>query len=485
MPTSVVQQRESILPAKSLVLPSSFMHASSRGKLVVPRHIITIERFVLRALAEGDQMLTIEAPVRCGKSVYIDWHFPAWLMGTFPHKHVGLASHEQTFATSWGAKARDTLLEFGSSFGVQIKRDIRSRGWWETEGHDGSMRSFGMDGGGITGRGFDVLILDDLIKNAAEAESETHRKTQVEFLRGTAMQRLEPGGLLIVMMARWHEDDLIGFVHREMPGQFKRLRLPAIAEEPTEEFPEPDAMGRKPGEALWPQRFPLGVLARRRKRAGEYYFNANYQQRPSPPQGSVFQRTWWKRWLTLPDAFDQECWSWDMSFKSKDDSSFVVGQKWGQRAADFYLQRQVRGQWDFPTTKKILSAEVTNPAHAGAASTILIEDKANGPAIISDLRHEIGGLIPVSVPPESKAARARSISGYAEAGNIWLPDSSLPEALDQDYEPWVPGFIDEHANFPRGAHDDQVDTHSQAIREMLDRGAGSVVVPSGDLPPRG
>lgn len=485
MSSVAVQQRESVLPAASLTLPSVFMHASSRGRLIVPRHIVTIERFLLDALVKGDQMITIEAPVRCGKSVYVDWHFPSWLLGTFPHKHVGLASHEQGFAQSWGAKCRDTLIEFGGSFGVQVKRDIRSRGWFEMEGHEGSMRSFGMEGGGITGRGFDVLILDDLIKNAAEAESETIRKTQIDFLRGTAMNRLEPGALLIVMMARWHEDDLIGWVHREMPGQFRRLRLPAIAEEPTPEFPGPDPMGRKPGEPLWPQRFPLTALARRRKRAGEYYFNANYQQRPSPPQGSVFQRTWWKRWSVLPEGFDTMLWSWDMSFKGKDDSSFVVGGVWGMTGADFYLLWQTRGQWDFPTTKRRLIQAIEDPRFAGARSTVLIEDKANGPAIIADLQHEVGGLIPVSVPPESKVARARSIAGYVESGNTYLPDADHPYALDDDSEPWVPGYIDEHANFPRGAHDDQVDQTSQALRELLDRGVGSIVVPTGDLPARG
>jgi len=334
-------QRESILPAESLVLPSSFMLAASRGRLRVPMHIVVVEQFILRAIVQGDQLLTIELPVRTGKSTYVDHYLPAWFIGTFPHKHVGLASHEAGFASSWGAKARDTMFEFGSSFGVQVSRDVRSRSWWEIEGQGGSMRSFGIAGGGITGRGFDLLILDDLIKNAADAESEVHRDAQWEFLQGTAMSRLEPGeydatksrmnpgATLIVMMARWHEDDLIGRIHREMPGQWQRLRLPAIAEAPDEEYPEPDAMGRAPGEPLWPSRFPIENLQRRRARSGEYYFNALYQQRPSSPTGSIFQRKWWQRWRALPEHFDFACWSWDMSFKDKADSSFVVGQVWG------------------------------------------------------------------------------------------------------------------------------------------------------------
>lgn len=467
---SAVQQRESVLPAESLVLPSSFMLASSRGLYVLPRHVMVMEQFILDALRAGDQMVTIEAPVRHGKSVYVDHFLPAWFLGTFPYKHVGIASHEQQFATSWGAKARDTLNEFGSSFGVQVTRDTRSRAWWEMQDYGGSMRSFGIKGGGITGRGFDLLILDDLIKNAADADSEIMREAQIEFLRGTAMTRLEPGALLIVMMARWHEDDLIGHVHREMPGQFRRLRLPAIAEQPSAEFPA-DPMGREPGEALWPQRFPIDNLQRRRERSGEYWFNALYQQRPSSPTGSVFRRDWWRSFDEAP-VLDAMAWSWDMSFKDSEDSSYVVGQVWGMRGADFYVLHQVRGQWDYPMTKRTLMAHVTDPRWQQARSTVLIEDKANGPAIIADLRHELGGLIAVQTGSDSKLSRARSISGYVEAGNVYLPAEA----------DWRSGFIEEHAAFPKGAHDDQVDALSQAMRELLKRRGGSVAEPIGDLP---
>ena len=385
------------------------------------------------------------------------------------------------------------MIEFGPSFGIRVSRDVRSRAWWEIEGHGGSMRSFGISGGGITGRGFDLLILDDLIKNAADAESEVHRDAQWEFLTGTAMSRLEPGeyndrlarmnpgATMIVMMARWHEDDLIGRIHREMPGQWRRLRLPAISEEQDEEYPEPDAMGRQPGEPLWPSRFPLENLARRRERSGEYFFNALYQQRPSSPTGTIFKRSWWRRWNTLP-VFDHAGWSWDMSFKDKEDSSFVVGQLWGVRGADFFLRRQVRGQWGFSETKAILSREVANPLYADAASTVLIEDKANGTAIIDDLRSVIGGLIPVQTGQDSKIARARSITGYVEGGNVYLPEAGVEASFDDDGAAWVPAFINEHAAFPRGANDDQVDATSQGIRELLKRTGGSVAAPTGELP---
>lgn len=469
--TLAAAQRYSVLPSEALTLPTAFMAATSRGRFVVPLHIVEIERWVLAAIAAGDQMLTIEAPVRCGKSVYVDWHLPAWYLGRFPDKQVGIASHEATFAESWGAKARDTLIEFGSSFGVSVHRDIRSRSWWEIEDYGGSMRTFGIKGGGITGRGFDLLILDDLLKNAADADSEVIRDSQWEFLQGTAMSRLEPGATLIVLGARWHEDDLIGRIHRDLPGRFRRLRMPAIAEPPSVEFPDPDVLGREPGEPLWPQRFPLANLERRRELSGSYFFNALYQQRPSSPEGTIFHREWWRRSNGAPLAFDQVLWSWDMSFKDTSDSSFTVGQAWGRSGADFHLLHQVRGQWDYPTMKRALVAQVTDPRWQAAASTVLIEDKANGSAVIADLKHELAGLIPVQTGADSKVARARSVSGYVEAGNVYLPEQA----------DWVDAFIDEHAAFPRGVHDDQVDAMSQALRGLLARRGASVWVPTGDV----
>lgn len=443
------------------------MHASSRGRLAIPRHIAYIEDAIIDALLAGDRMLTIEAPIRHGKSFYTDWHLPAWYLGSFPHKNVVLSSYEARFAASWGARARDTLKEFGASFGVEVDQDIASRDWWQIARHGGSMRSMGI-GGPITGKGADLLIIDDPVKNAAEADSEVFREAHWDWLQGTALGRLEPGGVVILMMARWHEDDLIGRVHREMPGQWARIRLPALAE-------ANDPLGRLEGEALWPERLPVEALERRRQRLGPYFFNALLQQDPSPPLGTIFQRSWWQRYTQAP-SFDMMAWSWDFAFKKTDDSSFVVGQVWGKRGADYYLLHQVRARMSYPEMKTTLKDQVRDPQWAAARSTIWIEDKANGSAIIDDLKHELGGLIPVETGADSKTARARSISGYVEAKNVYLPAEAG----------WVADYIDEHAKFPKGAHDDQVDATSQALRKFIDQGTGAIATFTGQsLPPRG
>lgn len=455
---------------ESLVLPSLLMTATSQGRFTAPPHIQAIEDYILAAVIKGDQLLTIEAPVRHGKSFYVDWHLPLWYLGQFPHTNVGIASYEHRFAASWGQRTRDSMIEFGANFGVAVNPEVQSREWWETM-HKGSMRSMGV-GGAITGKGFNLFIVDDPIKNAAEADSEVYRNAHWDWLQSTVLTRLEPGAVCIVMMARWHEDDLIGRIHREMPNEWQRLRLPAIAE-------ADDPLGRPEGEPLWPRRYGVQNLARRKRRVGAYYFNALYQQRPSPPQGAIFQRQWWKRYTVLP-TLEQKAWSWDMSFKDADESSYVVGQLWGRAGADFYLIHQVRARMDFPSTKAALRA-----AHAdtrwGSVPLVLVEDKANGPAIIADLRHEIPGLVAVQTGSDSKVGRAQAISPYVESGNVYLPerDENLHEPLDAD---WVPAFIDECASFPKGAHDDQVDACSQGISQLAKRMGAMVVTPMGDLP---
>lgn len=456
--------RSTRLAPEACALPSLFMDATSKGLLTCPPHVAMIEDFVIDAIRRGDQLLTIEAPVRHGKSVYVDWHLPVWYLGTFPDRNVGLASYEHRFAAGWGARCRDMMFEFGESFGVRVAPDVRSREWWEIEHHGGSMRSMGI-GGSITGKGFHLFLIDDPIKNAAEANSEVTRDAHWEWLQSTVLTRLEPGAVCILMMARWHEDDLIGRVHREMPNEWQRLRLPAFAE-------AGDPLGRPLGAPLWPRRFNTRELERRKRIVGEYWFNALYEQRPSPPTGRIFHRRWWKEWRELPGQIDQWCWSWDMSFKDGKESSFVVGQLWARKGANFYLVHQIRDRMDYPTTKAAVKAAYADQRWPDAR-LILVEDKANGPAIIADLKNEIPGLVAVSTGSDSKISRATAVSPYVEAGNVYLPEPSGAR--------WIGAFIDELAAFPLGANDDQVDAFSQALNQLSKRAGALVVAPYGTL----
>lgn len=462
------QTRREILPAETLQLPSTFMVATSRERLTIPPHISLMEDLVVDAIAKGDQLLTIEIPVRHGKSWYLDHHLPAWYLGMFPHRNVGLASYEHRFAASWGQRARDSMIAHGGSFGVEVDPNVRSRDWWQIDRYGGAMRSMGV-GGPITGKGFDLLIIDDPVKNRAEAESEVYREAHWDWLQSTALTRLEPGGVCVLAMARWHEDDLVGRVHQEMPREWTRLSIPAIAE-------VDDPLGRQPGEALWPARYPIERLERIQRRVGAYWFSALYQQRPSPPTGRIFQRGDWQTYHVAQDpaSFDRLVWSWDMAFKGNADSDYVVAQAWGRRGGDFYLLHQQRARLDYPATKAQVQANYHDPRWQ-AVRRVLIEDKANGSAIISDLRHDVPGLVPVQVP-DGKIARAHRISPYVASHNVYLPSPELA--------PWVGAFIDEAAAFDHGAHDDQVDAFTQAVSDLAAWNESSVSVPMGSLPDR-
>jgi predicted phage terminase large subunit-like protein len=191
---------------------------------------------------------------------------------------------------------------------------------------------------------------------------------------------------------------------------------------------------------------------------GSYEWSALYQQRPSPAEGAIFLRHWWKYYDENPadiaSGMDGIVQSWDMAFKDAKDADYVVGQVWGRKDANRFLLDQTRARLDFPAT---LRAVLSLSAKWPKTTHIYIEDKANGPAVISTLQSKIQGLIPVN-PEGGKVARANAVTGQIESGNVYLPSPSRAK--------WIEDFIEECAGFPNSAHDDQVDAMSQALTQM-------------------
>jgi len=238
-------------------------------------------------------------------------------------------------------------------------------------------------------------------------------------------------------MTRWHEDDLVGRLLRQMKedpvaDQWEVLHMPAID---------------KNDQALWPTRFPLIALLATKASVGPYAWAALYDGRPSPEKGNILLKEWWKWYDVLPDL-DEVAMSWDCTFKETD-TSMVVGQVWGKRGADKYLVDEVRGKMDFPDTLDAFRELCSLWPQANAK---LVEDKANGPAVIATFKKEIPGIIAVN-PRGNKVSRARAASPDVHAGNVWLPKNT-PFAVD---------FVDESATFPHGLFDDRVDTFSQMM----------------------
>ena len=386
-------------------------------------------------------------PPRHGKSEFISRYSTAWILGKFPDTRIILASYEADFAATWGRKARDLLEEHGPSlFGIRVSGKSSAANRWDIEGHEGGMVTAGVNGP-ITGKGADIAIIDDPVKNDQEAMSVTYQERTYEWYKSTFRTRLQRDGAIILIMTRWHENDLAGklLAAQEEDGEkWEVVNLPAIAE-------EGDLLGRDPGQPLCPDLFTIEALRSIEKAVGSFWWASLYQQRPSPAEGGILKRNWWQYYRQTPDRFDEVIQSWDMAFKDTKTADFVVGQVWGRKGADKYLLDQVRDRMDFPAT---VQAVRSLSAKWPQARNKLVEDKANGPAVIATLKNEIPGLIAVN-PEGGKVVRAQAASPDIEAGNVYLPDPSVA--------PWVHDFIEECAAFPNGANDDQVDAMTQAL----------------------
>jgi predicted phage terminase large subunit-like protein len=241
-----------------------------------------------------------------------------------------------------------------------------------------------------------------------------------EWYVSTFRTRLSKHGQQLLIMTRWHEDDLAGRLlqlakSNAHADQWRVITLPAILEQPTEGDP------RQVGEALWPTWYPIEALERLRALSA-YQFAALFQQRPAPAEGGLIKRAWFKYYKAVPEL-DEILISADCAFKETKDSDFVSIQVWGRKGANRYLLYRVHHRIDFSATLTALRQVIAK--YPGCA--VLIEDKANGPAVISALRNEVSGIIPVD-PKSSKVARLVAVSPEIEAGNVYLPDASLAAA---------------------------------------------------------
>lgn len=410
-----------------------------------------LDRFLQDVADKKSPRLIITMPPRSGKSELVSRRFPAFALGRNPELQIIATSYSSDLSQRFNRDVQ-RVIDDEKYFDLfpntrlsnsRVRTDsrgsyIRTSDLFEIVGHAGAYRSCGV-GGGITGQGADILIIDDPIKDRAQAGSKTIRDSIWDWYTSTAYTRLSPGGGVIVMATRWHTDDLIGrLIQRMGEGDtFRIVNYPAIAEH--------DELHRKAGEALHPERYPLSTLLQIQKTIGSRDWEALYQQHPVPDGGALFKLEWFRRWTAsnLPPEFDHTLMSWDMTFKDSKNSDYVVGQVWGKKGPNFYLLDQVRGQWDFVKTKEMVRVLAQKWPRVVRK---LVEDKANGSAVISELKSTVSGFVPIT-PTESKEARASSVTPYFEAGNVFIPEDT--EA------PWVPHYVSELLEFPAGSHDDQ------------------------------
>lgn len=399
------------------------------------------------------EILLIESPPQHGKSMTVTESLPSWVLGRHPSYRVIIAGYDADFAERFCRRNKEKLRLWGGRlFGVGIGAVDRAQEF-ELANGVGRLISRGIMSG-ITGNPANLIIIDDPVKNRQEADSPAFRDRVWEEWQNSLKSRLAAGAKVIVIMTPWHEDDMAARL-LSSERDLTLLRLPVEAE-------PGDPLGRAPGEPLcpelgkdekWLKSFKAGYLAD--AKGGQRAWTALYQCSPRQEEGAVIKREWWRFYdPAQPRPFGTELISVDAAFKGEENNDFVSIQVWGKRGQDYYLRHCVNRHLDFPGT---LAALRQTAAAYPRARPVLIEDKANGPAVIQTLQRELF-CVPVN-PLGGKLARVNAVAPAIESGHVYLP---MPEKV-----PWVADFLDQFTAFPTGAHDDMVDCASQALNRLI------------------
>lgn len=478
--------------------PDSLLEHAQRldPKYVTRPHLEYLSERISAAVKDVEngksRKITISMPPRMGKTKTTTTHSAAWILERHPDWSIALMSHDGSLAASWGRTIRRWATD-GELPGVSVAKDASSVNAWETSaGGIVISRSFKEP---FTGRGAKVLIIDDVHKDFADAHSDKSRQAIWEWYLSVAFSRLEPPSLVISIQTRWHEDDLNGRLLSPEYGpnyrEWEEISIPAFSL-----GKEKDLLGREEGEPLYS---PLLEETREeaierwtnvKQGVGSYIWGAMYQQNPAPPNGAIFNMEWIRFWTTDPNLVTDEerislvdpafmrgaqfVDSWDMTFKASATSDYVVGQRWALTGANRYLIAQKRGKWTFSEVLKELRDWTYGPDSSGGpygryVHRRLIEESANGAAVIDSLKNEISGIKGIKVK-DSKESRARAETPAIESGNVYLPHPAEPG------NEWVNDLIGELRAFPHGSHDDMCDAMTQALAEF--RHSGGVTISS-------
>lgn len=427
----------------------------------------------------------IEMPPRMAKSVSVGVLWPAWVWTHTPSTKWIFGSYAQHLALRDAVKHRDIVRSdwYQQRWPLELADASDTKGYFRNV--QGGHRFAASVGGAATGEGADILVVDDPLK-AQDAHSETARTEALRWWREVMPSRLndQRTGRRVVVMQRLHEADLAGWCREHgyeslsLPVEFdpaSRCVVPALS------WQDPR---REPGELLFPERIGPDEVVRLRRDLGSYAFAGQYNQQPAPDDGSAwYPPDWWQLWVSLPRNADgtlrtpdDAVVAWDLTFTGKrkrakggtTNPDHVVGQLWYRYAAETYLIDEARGQWSFTETKKQMVALDSRCRTGSDAIPFpprrhVVETKANGEAIIDELRPVLPGI--VGWNPDKygdKISRALAVQPRVEAGQVWLPGRKDASGEVVPREPWVVDWIHELRVFPNGRWDDRVDGFSQA-----------------------
>lgn len=448
------------IPREALRSPACLAHYLTPGDYKLPPHLEYLSDRIASSIAVGNARLLVTMPPQHGKSNLVTRWVHPWLQALWPGNQDAIVSYEARFAAWHGAAARDLVLEHGERLGVEVVngKDAAAGDWATTAG--GRVFSTGI-GGPITGRGFDFIGIDDPVKNHKEAASQIIRQSHWDWYETTSRTRVRPGGSMLVVMTRWHPDDLIGRLLEHMKSggtQWEIIRLPALAE-------SGDVLGRSVDEPLWPERYGFDYLDELR-RSSPKMFASMYQGAPRYPEGAMFKREWFK-FADEPfphDAMRVRAWDlastapglsgepdWTVGFLiARHENSVRIEDVQRFRAGPGDVRKRVRATAEMDGVKVRIKLQ-QDPGQAG-------KDQIDSYSAML-----FGFVVEAATVTGDKQTRAEPFASAAQLGRV-----SMVRA------PWNAEFLAEADTFPDGKFDDQIDAGSDGFNVLAARGGGWV-----------
>lgn len=453
-PMNIHDQRVvSSIIANWKLTPATFAYRISRGTWIPAEHLMYISSKVAKAVARGNGRIIISAPPRHGKSQLTSIYVPAWLLEQFPKYKVILAGYGAELATGFSRQVRDIFVDPDNQdlLKTRIRKDSSRVEAFLTE-QGGGMYAVGL-GGAITGRGANVLLIDDYIKEIKEALSPAYRDYIWNWFVTTAYTRLEPNGTCIIIATRWHSDDLIGRILATEGDKWEYIELPAIAE-------ENDQIGREVGEPLFPERYPLERLEDLRETLGSIFFQALFQQKPVDESQKLTDSSWFKMAAQIPEdeeKYIKRARVWDLA-ATADGGDYTVGTlcAYNRNSSRFYVENVVRGQMS-PAAVEIKVREVALQDGTDVKVYIEQEPGSSGLALIDHYARNVLPEFTIEGVPVvvQKLVRAQPYLAAAETGKVTLLEGAWNEPYKREFD-----------SFPGGAFDDQVDTTSAGYQKL-------------------
>lgn len=418
-------------------------------------------RFLLQHLdgvSRGEiHRLMVLMPPGSAKSTYGSLIFPAWWFGAHPSSSVIATTHTMSLAEHFGRQVREIAREYGELLGYRLQSGQQAAGHWRTS-QKGDYFAAGIRGP-LVGRRADLVIIDDPIKSQNEADSPLMRERLWSWYRFDLTTRLKPHGRIVLIMTRWHEDDLAGRLLGQNAAEWLVIRLPALAE-------EDDPLQRQPGSALWPEWEDENALARRREVSGERGWSALFQQDPRPATGNLFKTGCIDILDAAPGTFGTVVRAWDLANTAPTGTSnpdWTVGVKLARDERGRFIVLDVARMRGSPHDLEELIVE-TARIDGRAVTICLPQDPGQaGKHQVSYIARLLGGFR-ISSSPETgaKTTRAMPMASQIEAHNV---------AIVRGH--WNHAFLDELASFPFGSKDDQVDALSRAFKEIFELGVSA------------